>query len=182
MRIALVVALVVMASACSSKKEPALTSGNGSAGSGTASSDPWAKPAAPPADAAETPCTDADIQAHIGASLKVSLAYLAALEAKAKTWGTNCDRAMKDLIALEPHATKFMDSMKEFMTWGRSLSPTCAQRVQELGDQRPETKDIEARTPSIEAKVKPILEKCQNHPGFADAAAKGLRVMHRKQP
>ncbi len=171
--------LLVVALGCG-KKESVLTTSGSNAGS-AAANDPWAKPAAPPADAAETPCTDADIQARIDASLKVSLAYLTALEAKTKSWGAVCEKARKDLLALEPEASKFMDSMQAFITWGRALSPACAQRVQELGDQRPEAKDIEGRTPAIEAKVKPILEKCEKHPGFVEAAAKGLRVMHRKK-
>ncbi len=179
----LVIALVVMASACSKKESPLTTSGSGATGSGSAASnDPWGKPASPPADAAEAPCADADIQAHIAASLDVSLAYLAALEAKTKKWGKDCEQAKQDLLALEPDATKFIDAMTEFMAWGRALSPACAQRVQQLGDQRPEASDIEVRTPALEAKVKPMLEKCENHPGFKEAAAKGLRVMHRKKP
>jgi hypothetical protein len=113
--------------------------------------------------------------------LKESLAYLSALEAKTKKWTKDCERAKQDLLALEPAATKFMDSMQAFMTWGRALSPECGQRVAALGDQRPEARDIEQRTPGLEAKITPILERCRDHPGFQEAAAKGLRVMHKKK-
>jgi hypothetical protein len=178
-------ALLCLALGCGKQEssQPAAGSSQGSAqGSGSAlTNDPWAKPAVTP-DAAEVACSDALIQVHIDASLKVSLAYLAALEAKTRRWGKDCERVKQDLIALEPEATKFMGAMQEFMTWGRTLDPECAKRVAELGDQRPEARDIEARTPGLEAKITPILERCAKHPGFTDAAAKGLRVMHKAKP
>jgi hypothetical protein len=192
MRLALVIALVVVSGCGKRDSTPAASSGGSSAqgsgaagsGSGSASSDPWAKSATPAADAAaaEAPCNDDDIQAHIDASLKVSMAYLAAIEAKAKRWGKDCERAKKDLLALEPEATALMESMQEFITWGRALSPSCAKRVEQIGDRRSEARDIEARTPALEAKVTPILERCAKHPGFVEAAAKGLRVMQKKKP
>jgi hypothetical protein len=110
----------------------------------------------------------------------VSVAYLTALENKTAKWGKDCEKAKQDLLALEPEAKKFMDAMTEFMTWGRSLSPACGKRVSELGEQTTAAKDIEKRTPGLEAKIKPVLERCKEHPGFQDAAAKGLRVMHKK--
>jgi hypothetical protein len=176
----LVAVLLVVAAGCGKQEQarPAPAPGSGSA----ATDDPWAKPATVPADAAAAACNDADIQAHIESSLASSLTYLGALEAKARGWSKDCERVRKDLLALEPDAAKFMASMQDFMTWGRALDPACGKRVAELGDQRPETRDIEARTPPLEAKITPILERCQKHPGFADAAAKGLRVMQRKKP
>jgi hypothetical protein len=178
-------ALLCLALGCGKQEssQPAAGSsvGSAAASAGSAASDPWAKPAVT-RDAAQVACSDAEIQTHIDASLKVSLAYLTALEAKTRRWGKDCERPKQDLIALEPEATKFMGAMQEFMTWGRTLDPACAKRVAELGDQRPEARDIEARTPGLEAKITPILERCAKHPGFAEAAAKGLRVMHKAKP
>lgn len=185
----LVAALVCLALGCG-KKEPAQSqttspsegSGSGSAvatRSGSAASDPWAKPASPPAD---VPCDDADIQKHIDDSLTASMAYLAQLEKKTAAWKTDCEVAKQDFLALEPEATKFMDAMLGFKTWGEQLSNKCRARVAELGDKAPLAADIEKRTKPLEAKVTPMLERCKDHPGFADAAAKGLRVMHRKKP
>ncbi len=145
----------------------------GSAASG-ASSDPWAKPAG------DAPCDDADIQRHIDASLAASLAYLTALEHTTARWKQDCEAARKDLLALEPEATKFMTAMQQFMTWAQTLSPACGKRVGELGEQTAGARDIEKRTPGIEAKVKPMLERCKDHPGFHEAAAKGLRLLRRK--
>lgn len=147
-----------------------------SAGSaaGGASADPWAKPAG------DAPCDDADIQRHIDASLAASLAYLTALEHTTARWRQDCEAARKDLLALEPEATKFMTAMQQFMTWAQTLSPACGKRVGELGEQTAGARDIEKRTPGIEAKVKPMLERCKDHPGFQEAAAKGLRLLRRK--
>jgi hypothetical protein len=173
-------ALLCLTLGCGKQQDTSQSARSGSAQGSAQSSDPWAKPAVTP-DAAEVSCTDAEIQAHIDASLKVSLAYLSALEGKTRRWGKDCERPKQDLLVLEPEAAKFMAAMQEFMTWGRTLSPACAKRVAELGDQRPESRDIEARTPALEAKITPILERCKDHPGFQEAAAKGLRVMHKKK-
>ena len=83
--------------------------------------------------------------------------------------------------ALEPDATKFMETMRAFKTWGESLSATCRARVVEIGEKLPIGAELDKRTPAVEAKVKPILEKCENHPGFKDAAARGLRVLRKKR-
>jgi hypothetical protein len=189
MRCSLAMALVVNASGCAKhESSPGTSASSGSsrvagsaattaAGSGAASgtsADPWAKPAG------DAPCDDTDIQRHIDASLKASLAYLDALEHATASWKRNCEAARKDLLALEPQASAFMAAMQQFMTWGRTLSPACGKRVGELGEQTPAARDIEKRTPGIEAKVKPILERCKDHPGFQDAAAKGLRLLRRK--
>jgi hypothetical protein len=149
------------------------------AGSSSASGDPWSKPA--PTPSPDAPCNDDDIKKHIDESLTISLAYLDALEKKTAKWGKDCEQAKKDLIALEPDATKFMGAMRDFVSWAQTLGPKCAARVQELGDKMAAARDIEMRTPGLEAKIKPILEKCKDHPGFNEAAAKGLRVMHRKK-
>lgn len=191
--LALAIALVVIASACGHRESPAggasgsqaassgapsaagsaATTATSPAGSG-APADPWAKPAG------EAPCDDADLQRHIDDSLAASLAYLTALERKTASWKRDCEAAKQDLLALEPQATSFMAAMQAFVAWAQGLSPACAKRVTELGDQTPAARDIERRTPGIEAKVKPMLERCADHPGFRDAAAKGLRVLRRK--
>jgi hypothetical protein len=126
-------------------------------------------------------CDDADIQKHIDDSLAASLAYLGELEKRTATWTKDCEAAKKDLLALEPQATKFMDAMMQFISWGRALPPECGRRIAELGEKTPAAKAIEARTPGIEAKVKPILEACQSKPGFTEAAQKGLRLMRSKR-
>ncbi|HEX5060543.1 MAG TPA: hypothetical protein VFV99_14345 [Kofleriaceae bacterium] len=179
-RSAVVVALVVMASACG--KNESSPAASGSAAGSAAANDPWSKPAAPAPAPAAAPCDDADIKKHIDDSLAVSLAYMAALEKKALKWKTDCSVAKKDLLALEPEATKFMASVNDFMTWGKTLTPECGKRVAEIGEQYDAARDIEKRTPELEAHVKTILEHCKDYPGFQDAAAKGLRVMHKKKP
>jgi len=166
--------------ACSCKKESSPLD-QPPAGAGGSSSDPWSGSAAPASTPAKTLCADDDITKHIDESLSVSLAYLSALETKSAKWSKDCERARKDLIALEPDAQKFMDAMLAFKAWGGSLSDECRVRVAELGDKLPIAAEIEKRTPALEAKVKPILEKCENHPGFKEAAAKGLRVLRKKR-
>ncbi len=188
MRPSLAIAIAVLASACGHHDSP--LAGSGSAGSsaagatavgsatgsaaGSASADPWAKPAG------DAPCDDADIQRHIDDSLAASLAYLTALEHQTASWKQDCEVARKDLLALEPQASAFMASMQQFMTWAQTLSPACGKRVGELGEQTAGARDIEKRTPGIEAKVKPMLERCKDRPGFQEAAAKGLRLLRRK--
>jgi len=179
-------ALVVIASACG-KKDSAPAPGSAAPGSaavgsagGSAAGDPWSGSGSAPAKP-ETPCTDDDIKKHIDDSLSVSMAYLSALEKKSAKWGKDCEAAKRDLLALEPDAQKFMDAMLAFRAWGESLSDTCRARVAEVGDKLPIAAEIEKRTPALEAKVKPILEKCENHPGFKEAAAKGLRVLRKKR-
>jgi hypothetical protein len=169
MQRSLAIALVVIASACSSKKEPP----SPAAGSGSAS--------APASGSASETCNDADVQTQIDASMAASLAYLVALEKKIATWPQDCEAAKQDLIALEPDAKKFMDAMAAFSTWAQALSESCRQRVGVLGETSTTAAEIEIRTPAIEAKVTPMLERCQAHPGFNDAARNGLRLMRRKK-
>jgi hypothetical protein len=175
----LVVALVVM-TACGKKTETA--PGPSAAGSaGSAAGDPWSK-AIDAGAVADAPCDDADITKHIDNALGKSSAYLAALERRTARWQKDCEAAKQDLIALEPDATQFMTSMMEFKTWGETLSAACRQRVEQLGEQSPVTQDLERRTPALEGKVGPMLERCKDHPGFQEAAGKGLRVMRKKKP
>ncbi len=177
----LAIALLVIASACGHHDSPLSITGSGSAapvGSGAPASpaaDPWAKP---PGDA---PCDDASIRRHVEDSLAASVAYLSALEKRTARWTLDCEAARKDLLALEPDAEAFMAAMRTFVEWGRTLPSACGKRVGEIGDQLPATHDVEARTPALEAKVKPVLEHCTDHPGFQDAAAKGLRLLRRKK-
>lgn len=176
--LAIAIAAIVVASACSSKREsPSATAGSGSAvGAGSA----VGSGSAAGSGSADAACDDADIAKHIDASLAVSLEYLDALEKRTAAWKQDCEAAKKDLLALEPEALRFMEAMLEFRGWAQSLSDTCRQRVSELGETSKAAIDIENRTPAIETKIKPILERCQAHPGFQDAATKGLRVMRRK--
>lgn len=182
----LAVALVVMASACGNKKEATPTAGSATQTSPVVpitptGPDPFAKTDAPTAVAA-APCNDDDIKKHIADGLGQSAAYLSALERRTARWKKDCEAAKQDLLALEADATKFMDAMLAFKAWGETLSPACRKRVEELGEQSPVTADLEKRTPTIEARVKPMLESCTSHPGFEEAAAKGLRVLRKKAP
>lgn len=161
----LAIAFVVIASACSSKKEPPPPA----AGSGSAPG------------SASSACNDADLQKHIDDSMAVSIAYLTALEKKTATWREDCEAAKQDLIALEPDAKKFMDEMAAFTAWAQSLSEPCRARVGVLGETSTAAADIEIRTPAIEEKITPMLERCQAHPGFNAAARNGLRLMRRKK-
>ena len=174
----LVVALVVMTTACGKKTETA--PGPSGSAAGSAAGDPWAK-AIDAGAVADAPCDDADIKNHIDNALGKSSTYLAALERRTARWKKDCEAAKQDLIALEPDATQFMTSMMEFKTWGETLSAACRQRVEQLGEQSPVTQDLERRTPALEGKVAPMLERCKDHPGFQEAAGKGLRVMRKKK-
>jgi hypothetical protein len=146
----------------------------GSAAPGSAA-DPWAKPVA------AAPCNDDDIRANIDKGLAASSTYLAALEKRTARWKKDCDAAKQDLLALEPDATAFVSSMMAFKSWGETLSASCRARVEQLGEQNAKTAELEKRTPAIEERVAPMLERCKAHPGFAEAAAKGLRVLRKKK-
>jgi hypothetical protein len=187
--LAIVVAFVVMASACRNKQDATgsaasatgsaavgSAAGGSAAGSGAAgSADPWAKPAQ------AAPCNDDEIRANIDKGLASSAAYLSALEKRTARWKKDCEAAKQDLLALEPDATAFVSSMMAFKSWGETLSPSCRARVEELGEQNAKTTELEKRTPAIEERVTPMLERCKQHPGFAEAAAKGLRVLRKKK-
>jgi hypothetical protein len=193
-RRAAALALVVMAGACGDRKDSAPASGSaagaaapgGAAPGGNAATtvvpiapsepDPFAETGS----AAEASCDDDDIRRRIEAGLGQSAAYLAALDKRTARWKKDCEAARRDLLALEPDATKFVSSMIEFATWGKSLSAACRTRVEQLGEQSSITADLEKRTPVIEQRVRPMLERCKDHPGFADAAAKGLRLLRKK--
>jgi hypothetical protein len=184
MRASLVVAVASLALACGSKKEkkpePAAKGSGATTAVETGSAAPGS--AAAGSGSADSACSDDDIKKHIEAGLNESVAYLGALERRVVRWKKDCESAMQDLLALEPNATRFMDAMMTFRTWGETLTPECRKRIEEIGEQHAITKDVEARTPAIEAGVKPMLERCKDHPGFQEAAAKGLRVMRRKAP
>ena len=130
--------------------------------------------------AAECP-PDAELAKLVDEGLAESARYLGALEKRTARWKTACEPARKDLVALEPDAKRFVTAMKAFVARGKSLGPACRKRLVELGEKRPLTAELEKRTAALKARVDPQLASCKDHPGFADALAKGLQVMKRKR-
>ena len=127
------------------------------------------------------PCPpDGELKARIDTALQASRRYFDALRDHTATWSSDCEKVRLDLLSLEAEADKFVASMQETMTWGRSLSPECRTHVEQLGEANPIAAELEQRTPALEAKVKPVLEACKDFPGFTEAGRKGLRLLKKK--
>ncbi len=143
----------------------------GSAGVAASGSGSAADPSCPPDDV---------LKVRIDQALQASRRYFDALREHTATWSSDCEKVRLDLLSLEGEADRFVVSMQEMMTWGRSLSPECRTHVEQLGEANPIAAELEQRTPSLEAKVKPVLEACKDHPGFTEAGRKGLRLLKKK--
>lgn len=130
--------------------------------------------------AALAECPDAVLQPHLVAALEASKRYFLALQTHAATWSGDCEAVRKDLETLAAEGDLFVAAMTSMKTWGRSLSGQCRDRIEVLGEAHPITAELESHSPALEARVKPVLEKCNEHPGFRDAARKGLRLMKKK--
>lgn len=169
-RAALALACVLAGGACKSSKskldEPAAAAGSAAPGSGSAAA--WAD------------CPDDVLQPRLVAALEASKRYFVALQTHAATWSADCETVRTDLLTLEAEGTRFVDAMTSMKTWGRSLAGQCRERIETLGEAHPITAELEAHSPALEARVKAVLEKCNDHPGFRDAARKGLRLMKKK--
>jgi hypothetical protein len=165
----------LVAGACESSKskldEPAAKAGSSAApASGSAA-----------ASAALTACPDSVLQPRLEAALAASKRYFDALQTHSATWSTDCEAVRVDLLTLESEGDLFMQAMTSMKTWGKTLSAECRARIETLGEANPITEQLESRSPALEARVKPVLERCNDHPGFRDAAKKALRLMKKKQ-
>ena len=183
MRLA-VAAAACLALACGNKKEapPSKTGGGSAAPSGSAT-EPTPKPALPAdvVDAAGADaCDDAELQKHVDAGLAAATTYQDALLRRTARWKKDCDLAMQDLTVLAPEASRLAEANVAFQTWRDTLAPACRTRVEELGKQSPITAALETRTAIIDARMKPLLDRCKDVPGLPDAAAKGLGVLRTK--
>jgi hypothetical protein len=125
-------------------------------------------------------CPDDMLKPRIESALAASKRYFMALQTHAATWSTDCEAIRIDLLALEPDGDLFMQAMMSMKAWGRTLSAACRSRVEVLGELSPLAEELEAHSPALEAHVKPVLKTCNDHPGFRDAARKGLRLMKKK--
>lgn len=136
---------------------------------------------AAPAHAEPAKCDDQALLAKVEETWAAVNVYMTALEKRSGKWKTDCEVARKDLVALEPAATTYYEAVLAAKAWAESLEPACRERVKELGKKHFEGPKLDRRAKALEAKVKPMLERCKNHPGFAQAASKGLRVMKRRK-
>jgi hypothetical protein len=125
-------------------------------------------------------CPDDVLKPRLEAALTASKRYFVALQTHAATWTTDCEAIRKDLLTMEPDGDLFVQSMMSMKSWGQTLSAACRARVEALGEANPMTEELESHTPALEARVKPVLEKCNDHPGFREAAHKGLRLLKKK--
>jgi hypothetical protein len=125
-------------------------------------------------------CPDDMLKPRLEAALAASKRYFLALRTHAETWSTDCEAVRADLLTLEPDGDLFTQAMMSMKAWGQTLSAACRARVETLGEANPMTTELESHTPALEARVKPVLEKCNDHPGFRDAARKGLRLLKKK--
>jgi hypothetical protein len=134
--------------------------------------------AKPPAKA----CPEPEIKKRIDAALTESERYFTELDKKSAAWKEDCEVARRDLVSLEDKAKKFYDTMLAYKQWAFKLEPACRERAAEMGEAHPTSVALNKRSPAVEQKVGPMIERCQAHPGFRDAMTKGLRVMRKKKP
>ena len=133
--------------------------------------------AKPPAKA----CPEPEIKKRIDAALGESDRYFTELEKRSAAWKEDCEVARKDLVSLEDKAKKFYETMIAYKAWAAKLEVTCRERAAEIGEAHPTSVALSKRSPAVEQRVGPMLERCQAHPGFRDAMTKGLRVMRKKK-
>jgi hypothetical protein len=165
----MIAAVVWLASGC--KDKAATPSAERNAGSDTGSGS---------GSGSAAPCNDDDIRKHIDDTLAVMRAYVDALEKRTASWKLDCEAAGADLRALEPAVEALANAMTRFNAWGEQLTAACVQRAAELGEGHPGMKELENHGPGLDARIKPVLEHCNDHPGFQEAVAKGLRAYKKK--
>lgn len=141
---------------------------------------PAPKPAEPAvADASATSCPDAEITKKVDDSFAAIERYFDEMAKRAPAW-TDCEVARNDLLALEPLATSYVAQVTELQQWGASHGEACKTRFQEIGQSKFADHDLEKRFGSLEGQVTEVLKRCESHPGFQDAVARGLRVMKKR--
>jgi hypothetical protein len=125
-------------------------------------------------------CPDDMLKPRIEAALAASKRYFLSLQTHAASWSTDCEAIRTDLLALESDGDLFMQAMMSMKSWRQTLSAACRTRVEVLGEANPITEELVSHSPALEARVKPVLDKCNDHPGFREAARKGLRLLKKK--
>ena len=156
--------VVLVAAACNKSSSTSTASGSASGSASGAAS-----------------CSDDDIAKHIKGGLAATTAYFAEIEKHAATWGDDCEAVRKDLLTLEPAANAFAAEVTSVREWGEGLSADCKKRVGAYGEHLPEAKELETRAQPLEARVMGVLGHCKDAPGFREAAARGLKLMRKKQ-
>lgn len=126
------------------------------------------------------PCDEAELRKHVEGALAAMNTYIAALEKRTASWALDCEAASADLRALEPEVDTLLKAMRRFTTWGVEAGEICVDRAAAFVAGHPMWKDIEKRGPGLDAKVQPLLERCNDHPGFLEAVSKGLRSYKKK--
>lgn len=139
-----------------------------------------AEPGSGPGSGSAAPCDEAELRKHVEGALAAMDRYVAALEKRAASWTLDCEAASADLRALEPEVDTALKEIRRFSTWGVEAGEICVDRAAAFVDGHPKWKDLEQRGPGLDAKVKPILERCDDHPGFQEAVSKGLRSYKKK--
>jgi hypothetical protein len=141
---------------------------------------PAPQPAEPAvADSSATPCPDAEITKKVDDCFSAIELYFGEMAQHTPAW-TDCEVARKDLLALEPLATSYVAQVTELQQWGQSHGEACKTRFQELVESKAAERGLEKRFGSLEGQVTEVLKRCESHPGFQDAVARGLRVMKKR--
>jgi hypothetical protein len=141
---------------------------------------PAPKPAEPAvADSSAAPCSDAEVAKKVDDSFAALEPYFGAMAKLAPTW-TDCEVARKDLLGLEPLATSYLAQVTELQQWGESHGEACKTRFLEIGKLKFAEHDIEKRFGPLEGQITDVLKRCESHPGFQDAVARGMRVMMKR--
>lgn len=94
----------------------------------------------------------------------------------------SCAVVTKKLKTLEPHANRFVEAITASMSSMQALSTSCQEQAKEMGEamttrMQKEFPDAE----NIDVQMRILVERCKQHPGFEQAASKGLKMMRRKQ-
>ena len=138
-------------------------------------------PAANGSAAGSAACSDSDIAEHVNATFAATRTYFGELEKHVATWSDDCEAIRKDLVTLEPAGSAFFVEVMRSRVWSHDLAPECRARVQQYTLSRTEAGELATRAEPLEAKVKPVLERCKDAPGFRDAAEKALKFMRKKK-
>ena len=133
-----------------------------------------------PAKPVDPACSDAEIKKRMDSAFAVIKTYFGEIERRLPAW-QDCAAATQGFTELEPMANAYMAEVVKVKDWSASIDAACKERVKQHGETTAEAKQVAARFDPLEDKVKAVLQRCEDHPGFKEAVAKGLRVMKKKQ-
>ena len=157
----LLVAVLLVACGKGGKQPPRAGSGAGSAGSGA--------------------CSEAELIKRVEGGFAGTERYFGEIEKRIGGW-SDCEVARKDLEALEPYAKGYEALVTEQHDWMAAQGRDCLQRLSQIGDARAKANGMAQRfTPMLE-KLKEVVARCKDHPGFVDAQKKGLRLLKKRRP